>query len=440
VDPDTGLAISGFETESIFLCGYPNQFDLLYRRCATHPQAQAIGSTWSDGVTTYDPSVTITKAYEAVSEYLGFGFIEAGKTMGLAPYGHTNRDIPDFFVGEYGNKNLLIPSYPAGAYIDEPRWPQLRRTDDPRAWHRDPLKVTAVAKDLAHAVQQQCEDRVTVLIARAIQLANTKNVVLSGGFALNCVANYQFLERFPDVNFWIDPIAHDGGTAIGLAKLLYHAGTGSTTITPLSSVYLGVQPNYQGLDDLLANTNCGAEQSTVDHVAALIADGNIIAVFQGAAEGGPRALGNRSIVYDPRDPQGKDRVNQVKGREWFRPFAGSVLLDAADEWFDLRGIPESPFMMYAVNVQSSKMGQLPAITHVDGTCRVQTVSRDQNPGWYDLIASFRDKTGCPVLFNTSFNLAGDPLVDSLPDAINCLLRSDIRFLWLPDVQLLITKP
>ena len=442
VDQQSNATISGYETESIFMCGYPHRFDLLYRRCATTAASSnhMLHSTWSDGVTVYDSSVTITKAYEAVSEYLGFGFIEAGKTMGLGPYGNSNPIVPDFFVGEFGNKNLLIPSYPAGAYIDESRWADLRRISNPTDWHRDFSKVSTIAKDLAWKVQRDCEDKVAELINRAMTLGNTKNVVLSGGFALNCVANYEFLDRFNDVNFWIDPIAHDGGTAIGLAKLLYHANTASQTITPLTSIYLGAIPNYQNLNEMIAQTNLAATTATTDQIATLIAQGEIVAVFQGAAEGGPRALGNRSIVYDPRVPNGKDIVNRIKGREWFRPFAGSVLLEDADEWFDMRGLPESPFMMYAVNVHNSKIGQLPAITHIDGTCRVQTVTRDQNPNWYDLISAFKSITNCPVLFNTSFNLAGSPLVESVADAINTLMQSEIRLLWLPDINLLLSKP
>ena len=152
-------------------------------------------------------------------------------------------------------------------------------------------------------------------------------------------------------------------------------------------------------------------------------------MFQGRAEAGPRALGNRSILYDPTDVNGKDFVNTVKGREWFRPFAGTVLKEHANEWFDLRGMDETPYMMYAVELQSKAIGELPAITHVDGTCRVQTVTEEQNKHYYDLISEFHKLSGVPVLFNTSFNLAGEPLVEDLKDAIHTLRSSKIEYLY-----------
>jgi carbamoyltransferase len=178
---------------------------------------------------------------------------------------------------------------------------------------------------------------------------------------------------------------------------------------------------------------------TSNDVAKLIADGNIVSIFQSRSEAGPRALGNRSIVYDPRVKDGKDIVNKVKGREWFRPFAGSVLKEDAHEWFDLAGMEESPYMMYAVDVQPSKLGDIPAITHVDNTCRVQTVTEQQNAHFYTLIKAFKDQTGCPILFNTSFNLAGDPLVETFQDAIMTLERSELKYLYLPEVGRLLKK-
>lgn len=175
------------------------------------------------------------------------------------------------------------------------------------------------------------------------------------------------------------------------------------------------------------------------YVAKLIADRNIVTLFQGRSEGGPRALGNRSILYDPTDPNGKDFVNRVKKREWFRPFAGSVLKEKAAEWFDMAGLDESPFMMYAMDVWPEKQKNIPAITHVDGTCRIQTVSEEQNPHYYELIKEFEKITGVPILFNTSFNLAGDPLVETIEDALQTLLKSQMKYMYLPELQMLLEK-
>jgi carbamoyltransferase len=157
----------------------------------------------------------------------------------------------------------------------------------------------------------------------------------------------------------------------------------------------------------------------------------IVAIFQNSSEYGPRGLGNRSLLFDPRNKNGKDIVNKIKKREWFRPFAGTVLLEHARDWFDMGTIKESPYMSYAIPVKEEKKSLIPAITHVDGTCRVQTVTKEQNKIFYEIIKLFYERTNVPILFNTSFNLAGDPLVETKQDAINTLNNSDINYLYMP---------
>ena len=272
-----------------------------------------------------------------------------------------------------------------------------------------------------------------------IDLTGETNVVIGGGFGLNCVANYEFLKRFPGITFYCDAVAHDGGTAIGLAKYAWYQHSGDTTIRPLKSLYLGTLPDYNQLEQVRSQVDFNLEDATYADVAKLIADGNIVTLFQGRSEAGPRALGNRSILFDPRVQDGKDIVNAVKHREWFRPFAGSVLAEKAADWFDLRTQTESPFMMYAVDVQPSKENNIPAITHVDGTCRVQTVTEEQNEHYYKLIKAFDELTGVPILFNTSFNLAGQPLVETVFDALVTIFNSDINYLYLPEIGKLISK-
>ena len=157
----------------------------------------------------------------------------------------------------------------------------------------------------------------------------------------------------------------------------------------------------------------------------------VVAIFQNSSEYGPRGLGNRSLLFDPRNKNGKDIVNKIKKREWFRPFAGTVLLEHADDWFDMGTIKESPYMSYAIPVKEEKKSIIPAITHVDGTCRVQTVTKEQNKKFYEIIKLFYEKTNVPILFNTSFNLAGETLVETKKDAIDTLNRSDINYLYIP---------
>jgi carbamoyltransferase len=429
-EDDNAPMTSGFETESIYKCAYPVTFDTVYKR-----YADGNARYFDNGVQEFDNSVTITKAYEAVSNYLGFGFIEAGKTMGLAPYGKYDPNIPNFFVEGKGNKNLLEPMYPAGALIDENRFAYLRRTQDPKVWHHDFSKVRDIDKNLAWHIQQESQEQIGDLIELAVQKTGEKNVVIAGGYGLNCVANYYYLKRFPDLNIYVDPVSHDGGTALGLALLAWHLYSNSSVPNPLTSLYLGIDPDLTEIN----TAEFKVQDVTADDIAELLVNQNIVAMFNGRAEAGPRALGNRSIMFDPRRPDGKDFVNKVKGREWFRPFAGSVLEEHADKWFEMRGLKSSPFMMYAINVLPEKLGEIPAVTHVDGTCRVQTVSKTDNEAYYNLINAFYKKTGVPMVFNTSFNLAGDPLVETVDDAIDTLRRSDIKYLYLPALNKLISK-
>lgn len=433
----SNTTVSGYETESIYQCSYPHEFNAVYKR---YSDGQYNGMYYDNGIQEFDGSVTITKAYEAVSDYLGFGYIEAGKTMGLAPYGQLDSTIPPFFVNGKGNKNLLLSRYPAGAHIDENRFPQLRRFASPAEWHADFNLVRDVDKNLAFHIQQETEQQMFALIQKAIDITGETNIVISGGYGLNCVANYKYLKQFPDCKFYIDPVAHDGGTAIGLAKYAWYQNTKSVDSKPLTSLYLGTKPEYNQLSMAEQQLdNLSVTDVTADEIAALIEGGSIVSLFQGSAEAGPRALGNRSILFDPRNAQGKDIVNKVKMREWFRPFAGSVLVEHANDYFDMAGLESSPFMMYAVDVKTEKIDVLPAITHVDGTCRVQTVSKEDNTAYYELIDAFFKRTGIPVLFNTSMNLAGQPLVETVFDAITTLYNSEIQYIYMPDIGKLVTK-
>lgn len=163
-----------------------------------------------------------------------------------------------------------------------------------------------------------------------------------------------------------------------------------------------------------------------------IIDGKIVALFQGDSEWGPRALGNRSILFDPRNPNAKDIVNKVKRREWYRPFAGTILLEYVNDYFEMLTIKESPYMSYAIPAKQKAKDEVPGIIHVDGTCRIQTVTREQNKNYYDIIKEFFDQTGVPIIFNTSFNLGGEPLVETLDDAVRTLYNSEIEYLYLPE--------
>ena len=222
---------------------------------------------------------------------------------------------------------------------------------------------------------------------------------------------------------------------------MYHQRKNDFEKRKQTSIYLGPKYSTKQIDKSIKSYNnmFNVYDIKPENVAKLISENNIVTIFQGRSEAGPRALGNRSILYNPTDPNGKDFVNKVKNREWFRPFAGTVLKEKAHEYFDMAGLEESPFMMYAMDVWPDKQEIIKAITHVDGTCRIQTVTEEQNPHYYKLIQEFEKITGVPILFNTSFNLAGDPLVETIEDALETMLKSEMKYMYVPELGYLLEK-
>ena len=225
---------------------------------------------------------------------------------------------------------------------------------------------------------------------------------------------------------------------MGAALYGWHT-TQKELLNVTKNIYTGEELTYtqDAIEKVAEKYGAQLIDTTMEQVVDLIANKNIVAIFQGRSESGPRALGNRSILYDPRDPDGKDHVNTVKHREFFRPFAGSILKEHVHEWFDLRGMDETPHMMYAVDCQPGVQEKIPAIIHVDGTCRIQTVTEEDNPVYRKFIETWYEKTGCPIIFNTSFNLGGEPLVETLEDAIRTLARSKIEYCYLAEYDILV---
>jgi carbamoyltransferase len=424
-----------WEVESIWTISYPADFTKNLMYYGTN-LVDSFSLTDDDTLIEISDAHGITKSYEAVTQYLGFHAIEAGKTMGVAPYGKPNNSIK-ISDGRFNNRLFIKPKFPAGNVIRCDMNEELKDREGDKSWHTNPDLIDDYRKDLASAAQKSSEERVKDLIRKTIELTGKKKIVMGGGYILNCVANSEFLKEFSDVEFYHEPVAHDGGTVMGACQYIYRKMTGDKNISPLSSLYTGTDrsSDYDNaeFDGFTVNDSTAAE------VAKLIADGNIVTLFQGRSEAGPRALGNRSILFDPTVSDGKNIVNLVKKREWFRPFAGSCLADKVHDWFDLAGRSESPSMMYAVNVWKDKQDLIPAITHVDGTCRVQTVTPEQNAHYYELISEFDKIKGVPILFNTSFNLAGDPLVEKLSEALETLKNSSMKYLWLPEIGKLVIK-
>jgi len=444
-----------WELESIFSCKYPADFKTLYKHQGGRgPWGNAkffeFSSERENEQGTHeliiDDTAGITKAYEAVTQYCGWPPIEAGKTMGLFPYGKPNDKIPTIYNDGNGgmwktaDRNVIIPTYPNGAVVNEGRYEFLRTPEE-----FDDLTLLENRRDIAYAIQTESQQMVLDLIRKAVDMSGNKNVVISGGYGLNCVANYWYLEQLKDegINLFVEPVSNDAGTALGAALMVYHKNTEDAIIrSRIENLYTGPEYMYS-IEEIIA-TSEKYQATKLSHadekdIVKLITEKNIVALFQGRSEAGPRALGNRSILYDPRDSNGKDHVNTIKRREYFRPFAGSILQEHVHDWFDLRGMDDSPFMMYAVNCRDGVEEKIPAIIHVDGTCRIQTVTQEQNKHYYNLILEFYNQTGCPIIFNTSFNLGGEPLVETLDDALRTLTNSKIEYLYLPEYSVLIYK-
>ena len=369
-------------------------------------------------------------SYTAVTEALGFGGLDCGKTMGMSAYGKDDKSIPKLLsIDSSGNDTfklkepiILGNNFEGSKYLKVNDLgscgSELRRT-----------KFTN-KEDLAYRIQLDYEEYLIETCKKALKLSKYKNLVLTGGCALNCVANYKLLKSLPeDVTLYADPTCDDSSVSIGGVYHVHHLVDPQKDFT-LKNLYKGRQMTYNfEYEDQY--------QVTPKDIAELLDMGKVIAIAQGRSEIGPRALGNRSILFDPRVKDGKDIINRIKKREKFRPFAGTVLQEHAKEWFDMDRLDESPFMMYAVDVLPEKIEQIPSIVHVDGTCRVQTVTEEQNKNYYDVISEFHKITGVPILFNTSFNLAGDTMVDTIEDALCTLHNSEIEYLYLPEISTLV---
>ena len=447
---------TAWEVESIFNCDYPSQFETVYKHLGTHgprltQHLTEFPSSFynefnEDGTSkTHEVYITekagIVKTYEAVTQYCGFSSIEAGKTMGLFPYGNKNSNIPNLFedtgILPTSNRNVIIPNYPNGAFVNNIMFDELADSNS-----SDWTKLQN-RRDLAYACQIETQEQVVNLIKKAVNTTGNKNVVVSGGYGLNCVANYYYLDALKNdgINLYVEPISNDAGTAMGAALMFYKKQyDDNTKFVRADTLYLGPKYTYSldKIESIANQYNATVVDATDLDVIELMTSKNIVANFQGRSENGPRALGNRSLMFDPTFEDGKDFVNEIKRREYFRPFAGSILEEDVHEWFDLRGMDSSPTMMYAVNCQPGIEEKIPAIIHVDGTCRIQTVNREQNPHYYDIIKAFKERTGCPIVFNTSFNLGGEPLVETLDDACRTLADSEIEYLYLPEYGKLIT--
>ncbi|GAA1287815.1 carbamoyltransferase family protein [Saccharothrix xinjiangensis] len=374
--------------------------------------------------------------YSTLTSYLGFSVnSDEYKVMGLAPYGTPrHRDAMDALVTEHeGGFALDLDFFD---FADDRRMYTDALVEALGVPPREPGDdVTREHEDLAASVQSLLESLLLKQVDRLHRLVPSPRLCYAGGVALNCVANSVIRAKGPFREVFVQPAAGDAGSAIGAAALVAHRAGRRPTRERLVDVRLGFAEPAGACRALLTGagvpfTDLGSDARLADAVAGRLAGGAVVGWFQGAAEFGPRALGSRSILADPRDAAMRDRINAlVKKREAFRPFAPAVAAERAAEFFEL-DVP-SPFMLETVRVVPGM--ELPAITHVDGSARVQTVDAAVDPRFHALLTAFGDRTGYPVLLNTSFNMRGEPIVNTAGDALACFLRSDLDVLVLDDL-------
>ncbi len=414
--------------------------------------------------------------YSAFTYYCGFK-VNSGeyKVMGLAPYGEPKyvKAIKDHLleIRDDGSlwMNMEYFTYPHGLTMTGGAFAKL--FGGPA---REPeSKLTQREMDLARSIQDITEEVMMKMAAFAHRETGLPYLCMAGGVALNCVGNGKILRDGPFEEIWIQPAAGDAGGALGVALSLWHRYLGKPresaeragawmpssrartdgSTPPYADAMNGSFLGPRWTDDeveawLRANnykaTRHGSRAQLADAVAALLADEKVVALCQGRMEFGPRALGSRSILGDPRSPKMQSLMNlKIKFRESFRPFAPSVLREHVHEWFDLDR--DSPYMLLVADVAASRRvrvpaeaqglwgidrlnvprSTIPAVTHVDGSARIQTVRRDANPLYYDIIDAFYRRTGCPVVVNTSFNVRGEPIVCTPEDAYRCFMRTNI---------------
>jgi carbamoyltransferase len=359
--------------------------------------------------------------YAAVTQAIGFGLLQEGKTMGLAPYGRGVGDPVFDFGGKF-----------SGIVTDYSRF----CTDGNyaiRAPHR-PIRTFEDKARAAFEVQEECERALLHLARYAKERTGARYLCLSGGVALNSVSNYQILKSGLFEDIFINPAASDTGIPLGCALYGYYSMGGKlrSEISP----YLGPTYPSKKIEEAI-NRYSGYRvfRNDARHLACkLLAANRIVGRFEGRSEMGPRALGHRSILMSPLKPENKDVLNaRVKFREAFRPFAPAVLEERAAEYFEIDRA--CPYMLLIPPVRKEKRHLIPAVTHVDGTARLQTVTRERNGAFYDIIEEFGKLTGVPVILNTSFNVAGEPIVETPTDAIKCFLSTDIDALLIEDILL-----
>ncbi|MCF7844972.1 MAG: carbamoyltransferase [Kiritimatiellales bacterium] len=418
--------------------------------CAEVPSAKCQvpnSETWNLelGTSKPVPSVKILKEihyphslgllYSAITYYLGFKVNSAEyKVMGLAPYGEPKylekmRELID--VKEDGSfaLNMKYFTYEHGLRMTGRAIEKL--LGQPRRKPESDLEQ--FHKDIARSLQDLTEEVMMKIVTYAKKISPSDNLCLAGGVSLNCVANGKILRSGLFKNIYIQPASGDAGGALGVALAIWYKQFNGAKLQQMNHSYFGDEFSDDEIEKCLQNADVPflklSDEGLIDRASTLMEGDNVIGWFQGRMEYGPRALGNRSIIADARNKDNWKKVNlKIKFRESFRPFAPTVLEERIGDYFDLDR--PTPFMLLVADVHPDKRDEIPAVTHVDGSARIQSINREQNERYYDLIKAFEEKTGCGVIINTSFNVRGEPIVRSPEDALNCFLNTHMDYLVL----------
>ena len=411
--------------------------------------------------------------YSAFTYYLGFK-VNSGeyKLMGLAPYGNPHADRTRKFV-ELIKEHLIDIQEDGSIWLDQKYFNYatgLRMVHDKR-WEKifgfprrkEESNFEQKHCDLAYAIQEVTEEIVLKMAKEALKIADSDNLCMAGGVALNCVANGKILSEGVTRNLFVQPAAGDAGGALGAAQAAYHIYYGKERHVvkdkkdAMMGSYLGAEYTNADVEKLINKYDAKAVkfdnfEDLSRKAAEILSQENVVGWMQGRAEFGPRALGNRSILGDARSKEMQKKLNlKIKYRESFRPFAPSVLEEDADQYFEMNGV-DSPYMLLVNQVNKSRCNELPSdyherdlkdklyfvrsdipsITHLDFSARVQTVSKETNPRYHRLIEQFKDLTGYGLVINTSFNVRGEPIVNSPEDAYRCFMRTEMDYLVVND--------
>ena len=366
---------------------------------------------------------------------------EEGTVMAMAAFGDSKKYYQDFY------RMLTTDIIPSSV---KPRDQPLGATSEADPIHPYLEPWAAIGRrseqdkfDLAAGLQLATENLLQQIIKYAISISpvKTKNICISGGVALNSVAMGKIKSWFPNEieNVYIPPVPYDGGLAIGAAQLVWHEVLGNPRITWNQNFtpYLGEVWSKDHVEQTIKKYDVETNHCSLEDLATLLSNSNIISVFNGKSESGRRALGNRSILADPRNPDMKDIINEkVKHRKWFRPFAPSILEEDAKDWF--LDYQESPYMQFVLNFKEDKKHLVPAVVHKDGTARLQTVRKEDNEWYYNFLKIWKEKSGVPIVLNTSFN-DREPICENVDHSIKCFLGTKIDYLYFPEFSIILKR-